>query len=70
MAAARQGLNRSGSVGPWKGIEDAARAAGQSIDGVEISSTPPHKPMPLQPRLFALVRSGKVEALMKAGLSH
>jgi phosphate acetyltransferase/phosphate butyryltransferase len=66
MAAARQGIIVPVLVGPRKRIEDAARAAGQSIDGVEIIDTP-HSHAAAATAV-ALVRSGKVEALMKGAL--
>lgn len=66
LDAAEQGIILPVLVGPKDKIEDAARQADRSLDGIEIIETP-HSHAAAQ-KAVALVREGKVEALMKASL--
>lgn len=66
LDAADQGMIAPVLVGPKAKIDAAAKAAGQSLDGVEIVDTP-HSHAAAEAAV-ALVRSGKVAALMKGSL--
>lgn len=66
LDAAEQGIILPVLVGPKDKIEDAARQADRSLDGIEIIETP-HSHAAAH-KAVALVREGKVEALMKASL--
>ncbi|MFT7135504.1 MAG: phosphate acetyltransferase [Akkermansiaceae bacterium] len=66
LDAARQGIIIPVLVGPMLKIEAAAREAGRSLDGFEVVDAP-HSHAAAQAAV-ALVRSGKVDALMKGSL--
>ncbi|MCR8723797.1 bifunctional enoyl-CoA hydratase/phosphate acetyltransferase [Frigidibacter sp. ROC022] len=66
LDAAHQGMIVPVLVGPRAKIEAAAREAGRSLDGIEIVDTP-HSHAAAAAAV-ALVRAGKVAALMKGSL--
>ncbi|WP_050804870.1 bifunctional enoyl-CoA hydratase/phosphate acetyltransferase [Vreelandella boliviensis] len=66
LDAARQGMIVPILVGPTAKIQAVAKAAGQSLDGIEIVDAP-HSHAAADAAV-ALVRSARVEALMKGSL--
>ncbi len=66
LEAARRGMIVPILIGPSSKIEAAARAAGQSVDGLEIVDTP-HSHAAAAAAV-ALVRAGKAAAIMKGAL--
>lgn len=66
LDAARQGIISPVLVGPKLKIEVAAQEAGRSLDGIEVIDAP-HSHAAAQAAV-ALVRAGKVDALMKGSL--
>jgi phosphate acetyltransferase/phosphate butyryltransferase len=66
LDAAQQGIILPVLVGPRVKIEAAAKDAGRTLDGFEVIDTP-HSHAAAQTAV-ALVRAGKVEALMKGAL--